>query len=216
MDDKALHEAMENISLIKGVIDRTSKSFVAFSKIFIYWGMLFIVNSIINLIMIANKDKMLNIISRFPLLNYIFPVGIFALFAALIYWQITKKRPLVGLEKHLMKVWLLVLFMNVIPSKISVGSSTSAIDISKITIQTDNFSMILFSLAIALVVTALFAGYKHLMNLGLIYIGISVIYAYLRLPMSDATLLQILHSLPLPFTFLYTGFFLKSQQARGN
>ncbi|HOV27135.1 MAG TPA: hypothetical protein PK566_12375 [Pseudobacteroides sp.] len=54
MDEKKLNEAVENISLIKDEIDKTSKSFSAFSKIFIYWGALFILNSIISLFMVAN------------------------------------------------------------------------------------------------------------------------------------------------------------------
>jgi len=66
-------------------MERTSKSFAAFSRIFIYWGMLFIVNSIITLMMFTNKDRMLDLVSSFPLLNYIYPVGIVALIAALIY-----------------------------------------------------------------------------------------------------------------------------------
>ena len=48
MDEKVLQQAVDDISVIKGVIERTGKSFVSFSKIFIYWGILFIFNSIIN------------------------------------------------------------------------------------------------------------------------------------------------------------------------
>lgn len=217
MDEKTLHEAVENVSIIKGVMERTSKSFIAFSRIFIYWGMLFIVNSLITLVMASNKDKMLDIISSFPLLYYICPVGMIALIAALIYRHISKKIPFVGLEKHLMKVWILILIMNVIPPKISVISTSAAIDMTGILIQTDNLSVIFFSMAIALITTALFTGYKHLMNLGIIYIGISVIHAYFRFPMFEgSTMLQFLYSVPLPFTFLYVGFFLRAQQARGN
>lgn len=217
MDEKTLHEAVENISVIKGVMERTSKSFTAFSKTFIYWGLLFIVNSIITLVMASNKEKMLDITSSFPLFSYIFPVGIIAIIAALIYWQISKKISFVGLEKHLMKVWILTLLMNVIPPKITVNSASTSVDLTNIVIQTDNLSVILFSLAIALITTALFAGYKNLMNLGIIYIAISVIHAYFRIPMfAGSTLLHFLYSVSLPFTFLYVGFFLKTQQARGN
>lgn len=217
MDEKVLNEAVENISLIKGVIDRTSKSFVAFSRIFIYWGMLFIVNGVISLIMGLNKDKFFDIMSRFPNLGYIFPIGLIALVAAVIYWNISKKIPLVGLEKHLMKMWMLILIMNVIPVQIRISSTDSTIpEISKIVIESNNFSIMLFSLAIALIVTSLFAGYKSLMNLGIIYIAISLIHAYFRLPVLDQSLLHVLYSLHLPFTFIYTGLYLKSQQLRRN
>jgi len=217
MDEKTLHEAVENISIIKGVMERTNKSFTAFSRIFIYWGILFIINSIITLLMVLNNDKMQDIISRFPLLNYIFPVAIIALIAAIIYRYISKKLPLVGLEKHLMKVWILILIMNVIPPKITISSASTSVDMTKILIQTDNLSVILFSLAVALITTALFAGYKHLMYLGIIYIGISIIHSYFGLPVLErSTMLQFLYSITLPFTFLYVGFFLRTKQARGN
>ncbi len=212
-----MNEAVENISLIKGVIDRTNKSFIAFSKVFIYWGMLFIVNSIIYFIISSNEDKIFDIVNRFPPLNYIFPVGIITLLATLIYRHISKKMPLIGLEKNLMKVWILVLFMNVMPYKIIINSSElTGMDITKIMIQVNHFSVMLFSLAIALIVTSLFSGYKHLMNLGLVYIGISLLYSILSFPMLEGTLLQLMYSLPLPFTFIYTGLFLKFQQTRRN
>jgi len=217
MDDKTLHEAVESISVIKRVMERTNKSFTAFSKVFIYWGLLFIINGIITLVMPSNRDKMLDAVSRFPVINFIFPVGIIAVIAALIYWFISEKIPFVGLEKHLMKVWVLMLLMNVIPPKISIHSSSATADMANITIQTDNFSLILFSMAVALITTAIFAGYKNLRNLGIIYICISVIYAFIRLPLLEgSTLLHFLYTIVLPFTFLYVGFFLRSQQARGN
>lgn len=217
MDEKTLHEAMENISVIKGVMERTSKSFTAFSRLFIYWGMLFIVNSIITILMLSNKERMQELASSFPLLNYIFPLAIVALIAALIYWIVSKKIPFIGLEKHLMKVWVLILLMNVIPPKITVNSASATAELTNIVIQTDNLSVILFSLAIALITTAIFTGYKHLRNLGIIYIGISVIHAFCRFPIFEgSTMFYLLYSLSLPFTFLYVGFFLKTRQIRGN
>lgn len=141
MDEKALHEAMENISIIKGVMERTGKSFTAFSKIFIYWGMLFIVNSIIILMMFSNEEKRLDLLNSFPMLNF-FPIGIIALIAAFIYWKVSKKIPFVGLEKHLMKVWILILILNVIPDKITINSASASIDLSNIIIQTDKLSLL--------------------------------------------------------------------------
>lgn len=214
MDQKVLNEAVESISLIRGVIERTSKSFVAFSRIFIYWGMLFIACGIVNYIMNSNRDRLFEMIGHFPALGYL-PLGITALAAALIYFNISKKIPLVGLEKHLMKVWMLILIMNVIPNQVRIISSGSSnIDMTKIVIQTNNFSVMLFSLAIALIATAIFTGYRNLMNLGIIYIIISIIHAYFRLPIIDESLFRIIYNLPLPFTFLYTGIFLKSVQTR--
>lgn len=212
MDELTLNEAVENISLIKGMIDRTSKSFAAFSKIFIYWGLLFILNSVITVVMMANRERLMELSMKHPVGGFIFPIGIIALLAFIIYRAIAAKIPLVGLEKHLMKVWLLILAMNVIPPKVSVDL---AMNVSSVGISYNNLSPMLFSLAIALIVTSLFTGYKQLSYIGLIYIVISVLHSYLNVFMFES-LFQLLSVIALPFTFLYTGFFLKSQQAGGN
>ncbi|MGI6421325.1 MAG: hypothetical protein ACOX0N_03855 [Syntrophomonadaceae bacterium] len=212
MDDITLNEAVENISLIKGVIDQTSKSFSGFSKIFIFWGVLFIFNSLITVFAQMNKEQFMGFFSQYPITGYLFPVGFIALLAALIYWKISRKIPLVGLEKHLMTIWMLILVMNVIPNKIMVSSVSPAIDLKTVTIQSNNFSTMLFSLAVGLIVTALFTEFKPLMKLGIIYIVISVIYAYSNYMTPFSQVVNALCLLALPFTFLFTGFYLKSQQ----
>ncbi len=214
MDEKKLNEAVENISLIKGVIDKTNRSFSAFSKIFIYWGMLFVLNSIVTMFMIENRESLFEVFKNYSFLSYVFPVGIVALAAVLIYRSISKKMPLVGLEKHLMKLWLLILIMNVIPPKININTPPE-MNLHTLVVEYNNFSTIFFSLAIALIVTSLFTGYKQPMKIGAIYIGMSLINAYINLPFTDTTIFQLLYSLALPITFLYIGFYLKAQQARG-
>lgn len=215
MDQKTINEAVENISLIKGVIDRTSKSFVAFSKIFIYWGLLFILNSVISLVTSINMEKVLDLSRQYPALNFV-PVIVITLLAILIYQIVSKKVPLVGLEKHLMKVWMLILLLNVIPSKITVNTPTASMDFASISVKSDNFSIMLFSLAIALIVTYLFTSYKQLCYIGVLYIAISVLHAYTNFSIYNSTLFMLLKLLVIPFTFIYTGLFLRSRQARGN
>ncbi|HEY9061471.1 MAG TPA: hypothetical protein VIO64_13335 [Pseudobacteroides sp.] len=215
MDERKLSEAVENISLIKGVIDKTSRSFSAFSKIFIYWGLLFILNSIVMIAMNQNRESTMEIMGKYPVLGYFFPLGIVALAAGLIYRQISKKIPLVGLEKHLMKLWMLVLIMNVIPVKVNINTpALSGTGMQTIALEINNFSMTLFSLAIALIATALFTGYKQPMKIGVVYIALSALHAYTWVPIFNSTLIQLLYAISLPFTFLYTGFYLRAQQAR--
>lgn len=216
MDERKLNEAVENISLIKGVIDKTSRSFSAFSKIFIYWGLLFILSSIVMIVMNQNRERTMEIMGNYPVLSYFFPLGVLALAAALIYRHISKKIPLVGLEKHLMKLWMLVLIMNVIPVKVNINTpALSGTEMQTVALEINDFSMTLFSLAIALIVTALFTGYKQPMKIGLVYIGLSALHAYTWVPIFNSTLVQLLYAIALPFTFLYIGFYLRAQQARG-
>jgi hypothetical protein len=214
MDEKTLNEAIENVSLIKGVIDRTSKSFMAFSRIFIYWGLLFILSSIASSLMLQNKEQVLDIWSKYPLMSYA-PNVVITLIAVLVYRFISKKIPLVGLEKHLMKLWILILVMNMIPNRINIINSNSATNLQRVSIEVNNFSTMIFSLSIALIVTSLFTGYKQLSYVGIIYIILSVLYAFGDLSIFNGPLIQLLSFIALPFTFLYTGFFLKCQQVRG-
>ncbi len=214
MDNDQITEAVDNISLIKGIINRTSRSFTTFGRIFIYWGLLFILNSAATLFVIQNKEQMLDLSLRYPLANWVFPLGIIALAAALIYRAISKKTPLIGLEKHLMILWLMILVLNVLPPRIMIDSAGVALQ--SVTVHTSNFSPMFFSLAIALVMTSLFTGYRRLMHIGLLYIAISVLYAFCNFPVFDSKVSQFLSLLALPFTFLYTGFFLRSRTAGGN
>ncbi|NLD49191.1 MAG: hypothetical protein GX660_18680 [Clostridiaceae bacterium] len=215
MDNKTINEAVENISLIKGIIDRTSKSFAAFSRIFIYWGILFIFNSVIQAFMLANQDKMLDISIRYPVINYVFPVGFIALIAALIYRNVSKKLPLVGLEKQLIILWLLILIMNIIPQRIIIDTSQAAQNMSTVVVHTNTFSVMLFSLAVGLIATSMFAGYRQLKYTGIVFIVLSLTYAFFNIPVFTEEIIWLLQSISLPFTFLYTGLFLKSRQARG-
>lgn len=89
--------------------------------------------------------------------------------------------------------------------------ATDAIDV-----HVNNLSVMFFSLAIALIVTSLFTGYKQPKYVAVFYIGISILNVCFNLPMFCDTIYWALHLLALPFTFLYTGFYLKSRLVRGS
>ncbi len=217
MQENVLRQAVEDISVIKAVIDRTGKSFVAFSKIFIFWGMLFSLSSVYSLIMVSSNYSLFSNISKYPIANFLFPVGLIALIAVLIYWNVTKKVPLVGLEKQLMMVWLLFLILNIIPPNVSIISPETSLEMQSIIVYSNTAPIMIFSLAIALITTSLFTGYKQLGYMGAIYIGISIVLSFVNIPMDQSiksVLMQIPHFFALPFTFLYTGFFLKARQVR--
>ncbi len=217
MNDKVLNEAVENISLIKGLMERTSKSFAAFSRLFIYWGILFVFSSIVQLLIFSNFEKITPFYEASPVLGYIFPTGIVALVAVVIYLRVSKKNPLIGLEKHLMMVWLLVLAMNIIPNRITIDLPDYLGTIERISVHTNSLSTALFSFAIGLITTYLFTGFKQLKILGIIYIIISVLYSMTNLEIfSSDSFVYLIHSIALPFSFLYTGFYLKSRQVRGD
>jgi hypothetical protein len=215
MDNKILQKAMDDISTIKEVIDKTGKSFASFSRIFIYWGVLFIVNSIISLFLTANKEQMFELYKQYPILSFVFPIPVIALAAGLIYFGVSKKVPLLGLEKHLMKIWLLILILNLLPPRIEILSPLGSGDISAMTVSINNLNILFFSLAIALVATSLFTGFKQPMHIGAVFIAVSIIDTYFRIPVNNNMIYQLLYFAALPFTFLYTGLYLRSKQLGG-
>jgi len=212
VDQKVYNEAVENIALIKEVIAKTKHSFGAFSKVFIYWGILFIPSSILTSLMMMNRLNIAELMGRYPALGFLSPTIIFAVFSALIYRHLAKKIPLVGLEKHLMKIWLLILAMNVIPNRIRVDIGEATVE--QITVHVDTVPGLLFSLGIALIITSMFTGYKQPSYVAIGYIGIGLIHAYFNTNMLGGVI-QVIYAIALPATFLYTGFYLRSQQARG-
>lgn len=215
MDERTLQKAVDDISFIKEVIDKTGRSFTAFSKIFVYWGILFIINSIATFIINSNKEAALEVYQRYPLLSYTFPTLLIAFAAALIYLGVSRKLPLGGLEKHLMTVWLLILCFNILPRRFQILSSPASGDLGPLTILENHLAALYFSLAIALIVTSLFTGFKNPMYLGVAYIAISLFDTYINLPIDGNGLTQLLALLALPFTFIYTGLYLKSKNLGG-
>jgi hypothetical protein len=152
-----------------------------------------------------------------PVLGYAFPMGIVALIAVIIYRSVSKKSPLIGLEKHLMILWLLILVMNVIPDKIVIDTAAYASTIQRIVVHSNTLSTSLFSLAIGLITTSLFTDFKQLKALGIIYIIVSILHSMTNIQIfSSDSFVQVIHAISLPFTFLYTGFYLKSRQVRGD
>ena len=152
---------------------------------------------------------------QYPVLQYFPPIFFLVLAASIVYIRVSGKNPLIGLEKQLMKVWLLILAMNIIPPKISISTAASETDISTISLQVNNLSIMLFSLAVALIITSLFTDYKQPMYVAAFYIVVSIIHAYFNLPILGNPIANVLYLISLPFTLLYIGIYLKGQQVRG-
>jgi len=215
MKDNSVQDAVDNISMIKDLILKTRKSFTAFSKIFIFWGILFIFQSLFAFVVQMNPEMMMSIANDYPLFGTLMPMLPIAIVAGIVYYLVASKVPLVAMEKHLMILWVMVLILNIIPNRFNIvyADANAAMQGATQTIEISNYSSTLFSLAIALVITALLTEYKHLMYLGSVYIIISVLYAYTRIPALEM-FVSGTYFFVLPFTFLFTGLYLKRQQVR--
>lgn len=210
-----LDKAIDDISIIKGVIEKTSFSFKAFSKIFIYWGILFLIQSIYLAIVQMNLKEYINFMARYSILNYTFPTICIALIAIGIYWFVTKKKPLIGLEKHLIKIWVLLLILNILPPRINIDNPVKgSIVPDSIIVGINNLSTVYFSLAIGLIITAMFTKYKKTLIPAIIYLCVSFLNTYTDIISFNGNLMNGLNFVALPFTFLFLGIYLKIYDAK--
>lgn len=207
MEQKNVHNKEEILGWIKEVINQTSNSVVVFDKVFIYWGIVFVLNSMISIFISLNTINVLSINFIYSISHYIFAV----LVCFFIYIYNSRKVSFCGMEKHLMKLWLLVLIIITISPKVSVISQGTGFE--AVATSVDNFSILIISLAIGLIITATFTNYRHLTYIGVVYVCISVLYAHFNLPI-NRELINIISLIIVPANFLYIGFFFRNQKSR--
>lgn len=208
--EKELLNAVEDLSLIKTVIEKTRKSFVGSSVVFIKWGVLFTIYSILTFMQTMNMDKTMQFYDHYPFLLFALPLVIVAI-AFLLYKQTANKSELFGLEKQILLIWVLLIFMGSLPTKINIIDS--GLEMTNIQISTNNISTVAFGLGIAMIMTALFTEYRLIKLIGIIYIVGASILAFTNILMMSETETFISYAL-VPFSLLFTGFYLKKQGAK--
>lgn len=216
-----LNKAVEDISLIKDIINMTNKNFTSFSKIFMFWGILFIFNSIYNLYLTTKSD--FSMLKSNNFLVSIVPLILIITISIIIFKLVTKNKPLIGLEKQLMIVWILILFMNVIPPEININTPISDVgSTNNLVISVSHTAPIYFSLAIGLIATYLFTSYKGVKRIGILYIVLSILLVYGKILIGPGFtsffngLNRFLGFIALPGTFVFLGFYLKRKELRGD
>lgn len=200
MDNNMIHEAVDNISFIKDIIEKTKETFHTLSKIFILWGILFIFHSVYTF--------------TYRPASYSTYVMIFNLFANLLFvgiatgilLSVIKKSPLLGLEKQLLFIWILILLICFLPVRMRFSTDESY----SVIIRTGHYTTLLCGLGVSLIVTWLFTRYKPFLCIGAVYIVLGFAFSFVEIPVLD-----YLQYILLPATFLYTGISLKRQSARG-
>jgi len=218
MENQVLENAVDDISLIKNIIEKTRKSFSGFSKIFIMWGILYLFMSALSFLQSMNMELTLSIYNEHRYLNYLVPAILFGI-GAMIYFKVTKSQPLVGLERHLMVLWILVLIMQLVRMKVELSMDLELLDgitsnneLTQI-VTTSSFAYITYGLGIASVMTGIFTELKNFKILGLVYVVLALIHSYVG-PGSMYEMLSSLGYVILPFTLIYTGLYLKRHHER--
>ncbi|MBI9014244.1 MAG: hypothetical protein JEZ08_18550 [Clostridiales bacterium] len=218
MENRVLENAVEDIELIKSVIDKTRKSFSGFSKIFIMWGILYLFMSALTFLQSMNMELTLSIYNEHMYLNYLVPAILFGI-GAIIYLKVTKSQPLVGLERHLMVLWILVLIMQLVRMKVELSMDLDLLDgvtsnsgLTQI-VTTSSFAHVTYGLGIASVMTGIFTELKNFKIVGLVYVLMALIHSYVG-PGSMYDILSSFGYVILPFTLIYTGLYLKRYHER--
>ena len=113
-----INDAIENINLIKQVIDESTNSFLPLERIMLWWGVLFLLNSLyVKLFFFNSFAKSVLILGIFPYLSGIKFV-IFIMIGILIYLFFSLKLNLAGKSKQIMRLWVFVIAFNLLIPKL--------------------------------------------------------------------------------------------------
>ncbi len=209
--EKQLENAVDDLNIIKSVIEKTRKSFSSFSKIFIIWGVMYLFLSFLNFLQNMNMELTMSIYNEFQFIVYLIPLLLYGV-GAYVFVNVTKKQPLVGLERHLMVLWILVITMQLMRVVVDIPMDGN---MSKIVIMTSNLAIMAYALGIALLMTGILTEIKNFKVMGVIYILFAFAYSYLPYYSIGKTLGSV-GLIIMPFTLIYTGVYLKRYNERSN
>jgi len=212
--EKQLESVVDDISIIKSVIEKTRRSFVGFSKIFIIWGCMYIAMSLLSFVQNMNIEATMTFYNNVPLLVYLVPAVFFGI-GGLVYFSVVRKQPLIGLERHLMTMWILVIFAQLIRMSIEIPMDA---DTSTMVVKTSNFAFVSYVLGIGLIMTGILTELKNFKFIGGVYILLALVHSYAPSFVGGLSITRAMDSLGyviMPFTLLYVGVYLRRQSERG-
>lgn len=208
--EKQVLKAVDDISLITSIINKTRQSFSGFSKIFIIWGCLYLFMTAIQVIQGMNVDSTIEFYLQHPYLTYLIPIALFGAGGGVMY-KVTKAQPLLGLERQLMVLWVMVIFLQLM--KVSVDIPFNPAQTSQV-YSTNNLAILVYGLGMALIMTGILTELKNFKVMGGLYLLVGFIYSYgtsipLDFILTFSQRLDVLGYIIMPFTLLYTGVYLK-------
>jgi len=202
-----INDAIENINLIKQVIDESTNSFLPLERIMLWWGVLFLLNSLyVKLFFFNSFAKSVLILGIFPYLSGIKFV-IFIMIGILIYLFFSLKLNLAGKSKQIMRLWVFVIAFNLLIPKL-LALHDEQLNLLMFQIKTP---ILLITFALCLFFTNISLGLKFAKWMGSIYILIAF-FAFLPGKVSPYFDLIVW-----PITFIILGiyFIYRNHSARG-
>lgn len=209
MDKKLIEDAVDDIQIIKKVIDNTSISLAGCSKIFMLWGVIFLflgpliykISSNLNIIQHSNIDF---------IVSFSFNIILFSA-CLFVYLYVSKKTQLIGLGKKLMTIWLSIItfdiFISWIIDFLSNFFVATPIDITPVLFLTFAFGTLCINI---------FTNYKFPIILSIIYLLLTIFF-WLFLDVIPLDIYFALPNIPfysIPGGFLLIGFYLELTRRR--
>lgn len=209
MNDHVLSEAIDDIILIKQVIGKTVESLLSLGKIFLWWGLLFLLHSLYKGVFILNNYEVYSeFVKKYPLLiQMIYPLFLIA--GIFIYVIISRKLPVFGLSKKIMHIWLFIIGFNLIVPTLVMSHD---IPINIMTMYEIKTPLLITTFSIGLYFTYILSNIKFIKWMGIIYV-LAGFFAFLpgKIPNNFSLIVW-----PLTFITLGLYFSYRKKLARGN
>lgn len=228
MQEYSINKATEDIALIKMVIERTSRSLISFSQVFIWWGLVYLVANIIHIcyffspLLFPGLNGGGNAFG--PILQSLVILGL--LFS---YLKVKNRTPLVGLGKQLMNLWMIIIAFEILMPLLyrtfswlfNINFFTN--DITSQILDMSGYSIYLFLYAFGFLGICILTQFKLPAYFAIIYTLFGLLFTLPNPLLSigyDSTVMQIFRFLVLglvkALTFLTIGFYLKKQRVTEN
>lgn len=221
-DKKEVQKALEDVKHIKGIIEETSTSMTAFSRIFIIWGILFGAAIAIYIpafcIPVPGIDSSVNPIG--PILTFLLLLRPVLEFLGLMFWPLTifitwityknivKTNPLKGISKQLMTFWIYILIFILVCFSVLIFSDPYNYGTKTISNGFPITSIELFVLGFGLLCTNIFTKLRLPLIIGTAYLTVGLYFII------SGMLLPILAVIIIPITFLVIGIYFKCLELR--
>lgn len=223
MNNDNLSNALDDVKLIKNIINQTARSLGSIGEIFLKWGVLFFIHAGVYLTIVKSYSNKI-ITFEVARISLILALLIASIISILIYTKVSKNKKTVALEKKLLVIWFCIIAFTFLHSNLSynigvwllnkpiaiIGGADGPTSIINATRSNISFGTIgpiyLLFYAFGLFITSIFTEFKQPKYIALIYTIIGFMYPHIDI--------KELSLLVAPLTFLYLGVYLKIKMSK--
>jgi hypothetical protein len=208
VDDQMLEKAVEDVQLIKNVMDRSVYSLNLAHRVFIFWGCMFaVVSAVCNLLFLL-WPGLSDTLARSPFLT-ILPRLVVVISAFLIFFIFRKGIQVEGLNRQILLLWLAIFSFSVI------FPSTSILRMWKLDLLHENmYSYFIPELPLSWIALGMFCMYVFYNIKPIGWMALSCLLLFLAADLTTGTntlyiVKVVIFSLASPLTLLTVGILLR-------